>query len=38
MLEVVTIVEDDGEELVIHAMPMQARYLPLLRGFGGRDD
>jgi hypothetical protein len=30
LLEVVTIVRDDGSELVIHAMKMRPRYRPLL--------
>jgi hypothetical protein len=30
LLEVVTIVRDDGSELVIHAMRMRPRYRPLL--------
>ena len=30
LLEVVTIVRDDGSELVIHAMKMRARYRRLL--------
>lgn len=33
MLEVISLLEDD-EELVIHAMPMQNKYRPLLRGLG----
>jgi hypothetical protein len=32
LLEVVTIVRDDGSELVIHAMPMRPRYERLLPG------
>ena len=30
LLEVVTIVRDDGSELVIHAMKMRPKYWPLL--------
>jgi len=32
LLEVVTIVRDDGSELVIHAMGMRAKYQRLLPG------
>ena len=32
LLEVATIVRDDGTELVIHAMPMRAKYRRLLPG------
>jgi len=32
LLEVVTIVRDDGSELAIHAMKMRARYERLLPG------
>ena len=32
LLEVVTIVRDDGSELAIHAMPMRAKYQRLLPG------
>jgi hypothetical protein len=32
ILEVVTIVRDDGSELAIHAMPMRAKYQRLLPG------
>lgn len=38
LLEVVTIVEQEEDELVIHAMPMQAKYQPLLRGLGEPDE
>jgi hypothetical protein len=31
-VEVVTIVRDDGTELVIHAMPMRPKYRRLLPG------
>lgn len=32
LLEVATIVREDGSELVIHAMKMRDKYLPLLPG------
>jgi hypothetical protein len=32
LLEVVTILRDDGSELAIHAMPMRAKYQRLLPG------
>ena len=32
LLEVVTIVRDDGSELAIHAMAMRAKYRRLLQG------
>jgi hypothetical protein len=32
LLEVVTIIRDDGSELVIHAMKMRPKYRPLLPG------
>jgi hypothetical protein len=32
LLEVVTIVREDGSELAIHAMRMRPKYLPLLPG------
>jgi len=32
LLEVVTLVRDDGSELVIHAMTMRAKYRRLLPG------
>jgi hypothetical protein len=32
MLEVVTVVRDDGSELAIHAMKMRAKYRRLLPG------
>ncbi|MFI4985731.1 MAG: hypothetical protein ACHQAV_07100 [Solirubrobacterales bacterium] len=32
LLEVVTIVRDDGSELAIHAMPMRTKYQQLLPG------
>lgn len=34
MLEIVTIVRDDGTELAIHAMKMRSKYKPLLPGSG----
>ena len=37
LLEVVTVARDDDTELVIHAMPMQPKYEPLLRGLGEPD-
>jgi hypothetical protein len=32
MLEIVTLVRDDGSELVSHAMPMRPKYRRLLPG------
>lgn len=32
LLEVVTLIRDDGSELVIHAMKMRPKYLRLLPG------
>jgi len=32
LLEVITIVRDDGSELAIHAMTMRAKYQRLLQG------
>ncbi|MGH9246202.1 MAG: hypothetical protein ACRD29_18210 [Acidimicrobiales bacterium] len=37
LLEVVSVVRDDGSEIVIHAMPMRAKYEPFLRGEGDSD-
>ena len=37
LLEVVTVMRADNTELVIHAMPMQSTYEPLLRGLGEPD-
>lgn len=37
LLEVVTLLRDDDVELVIHAMLMQSKYEPLLRGLGESD-
>jgi hypothetical protein len=38
LLEVVTVMRDDGTEIVIHAMRMRSKYEPLLRGEGDSDD
>ncbi len=37
LLEVVSVVRDDGSEMVIHAMRMRAKYEPFLRGEGDSD-
>jgi hypothetical protein len=37
LLEVVSVIRDDGAEVVIHAMRMRAKYEPFLRGEGGSD-
>jgi hypothetical protein len=37
LLEVVSVVREDGSEIVIHAMPMRAKYEPFLRGEGDSD-
>lgn len=37
LLEVVSVLRDDGTEIVIHAMHMRAKYEPFLRGEGDRD-
>lgn len=37
LLEVVSVVREDGSEIVIHAMRMRARYEPFLCGEGGSD-
>ncbi len=37
LLEVVSVVRDDGSEVVIHAMRMRAKYEPFLRDEGGTD-
>lgn len=34
LLEVVSVVRDDGSEIVIHAMRMRPKYEPFLRGEG----
>lgn len=34
LLEVVTVLRDDGMEIAIHAMRMRAKYEPFLRGEG----
>jgi len=38
LLEVVSVLRDDGSEIVIHAMRMRRIYEPLLRGKGDADD
>jgi hypothetical protein len=37
LLEVVSVLRDDGSEIVIHAMRMRAKYEPFLRGEGDDD-
>ncbi len=37
LLEVVSLLRDDGSEIVIHAMRMRAKYKPFLRGEGESD-
>ena len=37
LLEIVSVLRDDGSEIVIHAMPMRAKYEPFLRGEGDSD-
>ena len=37
LLEVVTVMRDDGEEVAIHAMPMRPAYATLLRNLGDPD-
>jgi hypothetical protein len=37
VLEVVSMLRDDGSEIVIHAMRMRAKYQPFLRGEGDTD-
>lgn len=37
LLEVVSVVRDDGSEVVIHVMRMRAKYEPFLRGEGDSD-
>ncbi|MGH9156566.1 MAG: hypothetical protein ACRD1K_12180 [Acidimicrobiales bacterium] len=34
LLEVVSVLRDDGSEIVIHAMRMRTKYEPFLRGEG----
>lgn len=34
LLEIVSVVREDGTEIVIHAMPMRRMYEPLLRELG----
>ncbi len=38
LLEVVSILREDGSEIVIHAMAMRAKYEPFLRGEGDSND
>ena len=38
LLEVVSVLRDDGSEIAIHAMRMRRTYEPLLRGKGDADD
>ena len=38
LLEVVSVLRDDGSEIVIHAMRMRRIYEPFLRGKGDTDD
>lgn len=37
MLEVISVITKDLDEIVIHAMPMRRRYEPMLRGHGEQD-
>jgi hypothetical protein len=37
LLEVVSVMREDGPEIVIHAMRMRTKYEPLLRGEGDSD-
>ena len=37
LLEVVSVLRDDGSEIAIHAMRMRAKYEPFLRGEGDSD-
>jgi hypothetical protein len=37
LLEVVSVLRDDGSEIAIHAMRMRAKYEPFLRGEGDND-
>jgi hypothetical protein len=37
MLEVISVITEDFDEIVIHAMPMRRRYEPMLRGHGEQD-
>ncbi len=37
LLEIVSVVRDDGSEIVIHAMHMRTKYEPLIRGEGDSD-
>jgi hypothetical protein len=38
LLEVVAVTRDDGDELIIHAMPMRKAYESLLPEAGGNDE
>jgi len=38
LLEVVTVIREDGSEVVIHAMPMRRMYESLLRETGEAND
>lgn len=37
LLEIVSVVRDDGSEIVIHGVHMRAKYEPFLRGEGNSD-
>jgi hypothetical protein len=37
-LEVISVLKEDGDEVVIHAMPMRPMYESLLRDLGDADD
>ena len=37
LLEIVSVIREDGSDLVIHAMPMRPTYQPLLREMSDRD-
>jgi hypothetical protein len=37
LLEVVSVVREDGSDIVIHAMSMRAKYEPFLGGEGDSD-
>lgn len=38
LLEVIAMVDDNDDELVIHAMALRRKYRPLLQGLAGDDD
>lgn len=38
LLEVIALVDDNDDELVIHAMALRRKYRPLLQGLAGDDD